>query len=89
MTILGSVTSIVGNLNQAKSAKMAQLDVIVGHLQATKAPRQLIHRIFGYYEFMWDADAAGSLKSSAAFDNEVQTLPRSLQVSVNGSKCSQ
>jgi hypothetical protein len=80
ITILGSVTSIVSNLNQAKSRKMAQLDAVLSHLHATKASRALVHKIRGYYDFVWSDDQNASLKSPASFNDEVETLPRSLQV---------
>jgi CRP-like cAMP-binding protein len=41
-----------------------------------------VHKIRGYYDFVWSDDANASLKSSASFNDEVETLPKSLQVAL-------
>merc|ERR1711988_1683784 len=55
-----------------------QLESVLAHLNQTKAPRSLIHKIRGYYEFRW-ADE-GSSTGEDIFDREVEMLPRSLQL---------
>jgi hypothetical protein len=58
---------------------MARLDAIIQHLASAKASRALTHKIRGYYDFMWADDA---IKESAAFDEEVARLPKSLQLGI-------
>jgi CRP-like cAMP-binding protein len=78
ITILGSVTSIVSNISNVKHKKMSQLDAVLTHLHQTKAPRALVNKIRGYYDFRW-ADEGGSAKEGS-FGVEVELLPKSLQL---------
>jgi hypothetical protein len=45
ITILGSVTSIVSNINVAQQQKLAQLDAVLAHLRQNKSPQLLIHKV--------------------------------------------
>jgi hyperpolarization activated cyclic nucleotide-gated potassium channel 2 len=77
ITILGSVTSIVSNINVDRSKKMSQLDAVLTHLHQTKAPRALVHKIRGYYDFRWADDGSSA---EGIFGTEVESLPKSLQL---------
>ena len=78
ITILGSVTSIVSNMNIAKSKKMAQLNAVLTHLHQTKASRQLVHQIRSSYDFMWADESSSPV--TKGFTQEISTLPKTLQV---------
>jgi hypothetical protein len=82
ITILGSVTSIVSNINQANHKKRARLEAIITHLTKSKASRSLMNKIRGYYDFMWADEAI--CEDSGDFSEDVEALPKSLQLGIFG-----
>jgi hypothetical protein len=60
------------------SRTQAQLDPGIVNLDATKASRQLVHKIRAYNDIMWSDDSNASLKSSATFNQGAALLRAAL-----------
>jgi hypothetical protein len=75
ITLLGTVTTIVSNLNAEHTKRIAQLDSILSFLKKRMVPKIAFKRVREYYEFMWEGTSAGSEPQ-----RQLDLLPSSLQI---------
>jgi len=75
ITLLGTVTTIVSNLNAEQSKRIGQLESVMSFLKKRMVPKVAFKRVREYYEFMWEGTSAGSEPQ-----RQLDLLPSSLQI---------
>jgi len=78
ITLLGSVTTIVANLNAEKTKQNAQLEAVLSHLKRRMVSKSVFRKVRDYYEFMWEDSGSGI--SASKTNKHLDELPHSLQV---------